>query len=121
MVCRVVSAPTFHRCGSGSSPGLGNRIICELSLFDVLFSTMSRKFFSPGSPVFFTLGKNLHLLCQVQPHEKKRFFLGLGGRGGIMSMGFLGLGGRGRVDKSGKHTVLVCLFHFWVFSGHIRK
>ena len=45
MVGRVVRAPAFHRCGPGSSPGSGNRIICELSLFDVLFSTMPRGFF----------------------------------------------------------------------------
>ena len=40
MVGRVVRAPAFHRFGPGSILGLGNRIICELGLFDVLFSTM---------------------------------------------------------------------------------
>ena len=31
---------------------LGRWIICELSLFDMLFSLMPRAVFSPGSPVF---------------------------------------------------------------------
>ena len=42
MVGRVVRALAFHRCGPGSIPA---RAICELSLFDVLFSTMPRGFF----------------------------------------------------------------------------
>ena len=43
----------------GSSPGLG-RIICELSLFDVLFSSVPRGFFS-GFSGFPPSVKNRHL------------------------------------------------------------
>ena len=41
MVGLVVRALAFHRCGPGSSLSSGAQIICELSLFDVLFFTMS--------------------------------------------------------------------------------
>ena len=42
----AVRALAFHLYGPGFKPRLGQDIICELSLFDVLFSPLPRGFFS---------------------------------------------------------------------------